>query len=113
MNPKRSRFLLSLFYFFLIIMGIIAALLIWPAYRDYRARQEEYYRFKELATDKRDKVNEIRRNVNALEDDPSAVEKVAREKFGLCEEGETVIIYNPPPKKTPVSRETTPRKDQP
>ncbi len=105
MNPKRARFLWSLFYFFLIIMGIIAVMLIWPAYRDYRAQESEYYRLKELATEKRDSVNELRRNVSALERDPAAVEKVARERFGLCEEGEIVIIYNPPPKNTPVSKE--------
>jgi len=103
MNPERSRFLLRLFYAFLILAGLAAAMLIWPAYRDYRERQEEYFRFKGISTDKRDKVNELRRDVNALEQDPAAVEKVAREKFGLCEEGETVIIYNPPPKKTPAA----------
>jgi cell division protein FtsB len=113
MNPKRSRFLLSLFYFFLIVMGILAAMLIWPAYRDYRERQEEYFRFKEISTDKRDKVNELRHDVNALERDPAAVEKVAREKFGLCEDGETVIIYNPPPKKASAVKEGSARKDTP
>ena len=76
------------------------------AYREYRARQEEYYGSRNWLRTSRDKVNEIRRNVNALEDDPSAVERCPR-KIRLCEEGETVIIYNPLPRNT-CFQETTP-----
>lgn len=97
MNPKRTKFLWSLFYFFLIIMGIVAAMLIWPAYRDYREQQNELFKLKDHAAEKRRERTELKQEVDSLEKDPKAVEKVAREKFGLCEEGETVIIYNPPP----------------
>ncbi|MGN0849596.1 MAG: septum formation initiator family protein, partial [Victivallaceae bacterium] len=37
--------------------------------------------------------NELANEVHQLQTSPEAVEKVAREKFNLCKEGETVLHY--------------------
>ncbi|MDD2478771.1 MAG: septum formation initiator family protein [Victivallaceae bacterium] len=97
MASNRKKFILTMIYFLLILLFITAVLLIWPAYRDYDKQQKEVYILKEQASEKRRTRAELERDVRELETKPGAVEKVAREKFGLCEEGETVILYNPPP----------------
>lgn len=97
MTSNRKKFILTMIYFLLILLFITAVLLIWPAYRDYDKQRKDVYILKEQASEMRRIRAELERDVHELKEKPSAVEKVAREKFGLCEEGETVILYNPPP----------------
>ncbi|MDD2403430.1 MAG: septum formation initiator family protein [Victivallaceae bacterium] len=97
MASGRKKFILTMIYFILILLFVVAVLLIWPAYRDYRKKQNDVYLLKDQASEKRRIRAELEHDVKALQSQPEAVEKVAREKFGLCEEGETVILYNPPP----------------
>ena len=97
MASNRKKFVLTMIYFLLILLFITAVLLIWPAYRDYDKQRKEVYILKENASEKRRTRAELERDIKDLEHKPGAVEKVAREKFGLCEDGETVILYNPPP----------------
>jgi cell division protein FtsB len=40
---------------------------------------------------------QLKTSLDALRNDPKAVERLAREKFGYAKPGETVILFEPPP----------------
>ena len=41
-------------------------------------------------------ANELQAQINALQNDPNTVERLAREKLGYAKPGETVIHFEPP-----------------
>ena len=80
----------------LILVIAAAAVLLLPVYRDYQKKQQELAAVKEELNDRKEERTELSTEVTALGRSPEAVEKVAREKFGLVREGETVFRYDPP-----------------
>jgi cell division protein FtsB len=45
--------------------------------------------------EKKSEIQRLKKELEALHKDPDAVEKVAREKYTLCEDGEIIYTYTP------------------
>jgi cell division protein FtsB len=93
MDDKKKKIVLYFFYLLVILLVVSSAVLILPVYRKYQKRYEYLARLKEEAAVKTAQSIELNREVHSLKYSSKAVEKVAREKFGLCRDGETVMRY--------------------
>ena len=89
-------------YFFwfaaVVLVAALAVLLIFPVYREYRSSRRELAEREARRSELREELGEKLSEVNALENTSEAVEKVAREKYNLVRQGETVLTY-PTPRK--------------
>ena len=89
-----------LLYLLIILALAAAAVLLLPVYREQQKKVNELSELQEELNNKRAISAELSKEVNALQQSPDAVEKVAREKYKLCRDGETVLEYNDPGKNT-------------
>ena len=53
---------------------------------------------KAIADAKRAERDALQKEVAALQSSPAAIEKVAREKFHFCKDGEIIMYYRKPTK---------------
>ncbi|MBQ4313920.1 MAG: septum formation initiator family protein [Lentisphaeria bacterium] len=96
---RKTPFFTYVGYALLLLMLAVSTVLLFPAYREYKAQQKQLAELKkELAKNKEERDAKLKM-YNALERDPKAVEKVAREKYRLLKEGETVLIFRKDEKK--------------
>ena len=80
---------------FVVVCGV-ALYFTFPAYITYRQTNRTVRRLEgELARQEED-ARALRRELTALRTDYRAIERVAREKFGLCREGEKIYHFDPP-----------------
>jgi len=99
MDDKKKKIILYFFYLIVVLLVISSAVLILPVYRKYQKRSEYLAKLKEEAAIKTAESIELNRNVHSLKHSSGAVEKVAREKFGLCKPSETIMHYKEENKK--------------
>jgi cell division protein FtsB len=95
MDSSRKRKIIS--YFIYLIIGIIlvfSLILIWPVERKRKKMQTQVDALNKELADKTAQTIKLRKDVDGLENDPEAVEKVAREKFNLCKPGEVILKYD-------------------
>ena len=79
--------------FFLLLIAVSGTYIVVPKYIKYnRAQKDLDSTEREVIRLERD-VQKHRAELHDLTVDPSAVERVAREKFGLCRKGERVVIF--------------------
>ncbi|MPM79971.1 hypothetical protein SDC9_127014 [bioreactor metagenome] len=97
-SKRESAVSTYLLLFVLALIFAAAAVLLLPVYRSYQKKQAELGILTGELNDRRDEGARLKTEVADLQDSPDAVEKVAREKFGLAKEGERVIRY-PVPRK--------------
>ena len=97
-NGKTS-FFTYLGYALLLLMLAVSTVLLLPAYREYKAHQKELAKLKAELAKSREQRDARLKAYNDLERDPRAVEKVAREKYRMVKEGETVLIFREDEKK--------------
>ena len=97
-SKRKSTVSTYLLLFVLALIFAAAAVLLLPVYRSYQKKQAELRALTEQLNDKRDESARLKGEVADLQDSPAAVERVAREKFGLAKEGERVIRYPVPVK---------------
>ena len=95
-NRKKGSMSTYLLLFVLALVFAAAAVLLLPVYRSYQKKQSELGTLNEKLNDRRDESARLSTEVADLTRSPEAVEKVAREKFGLVKEGERVIRYSVP-----------------
>ena len=81
-----------------IILLMVSAAVIYPARLQYERQKEFYERTKAEADRVRAERDALQREVSALQSSPTAIEKVARENYRLCKEGEIVMYYKKPQK---------------
>lgn len=62
----------------------------------YKAKKAEYERLRQDIADETEKQHELEETVKALQSDPKAIEKAAREQLGYVRPGETVLVQRPP-----------------
>ena len=93
MDDKKKKIVLYFFCLLVALLVLSSAILILPVYRKYQKRYESLTQLKEEASIKTAESIELNRVVHSLRYSSEAVEKVAREKFGLCNPGETVMRY--------------------
>ena len=95
-KKKNNPTVYYLFFFLLFLIAFAAGVLLFPVYRNYQKKQA---RLAELSADHnrlKRKSAELNSEVAGLRTNPKSIEKVAREKFGLVKEGESVLKYEPP-----------------
>ena len=98
MDDGKKKIIIYFFYLIVLMLIVSSAILIWPVYRKYQKRKSNVAELRELAALKTAESVKLNREVYGLEHKPAIVEKVAREKFGLCQEGESVMRYKEQPK---------------
>ncbi len=75
----------------IIIILILGTLLVYPSYRDLRKFNRELVSLDESIRELEETNKNLRREIEALQEDRFYIEKVARENLGLIKPGE--IIY--------------------
>ncbi|MDD5698698.1 MAG: septum formation initiator family protein [Victivallaceae bacterium] len=95
MDDKKKKIVLYFFYLLVVLLVLSSAILIVPVYRKYQKRYEYLAKLKAETAVKTAASIELNRTIHSLKYSSEAVEKVAREKFGLCAPGETIMRYKP------------------
>jgi len=75
------------------ILIIISFVVIFPAYTNLQKKKSDNEALKKKLEEKQAECLELRQLFSDLDTNPKAVEKVAREKFGLCRRDEVIYIY--------------------
>lgn len=98
-NKERVLDILVVVFFFLLL--ITAAVLLFPAWQNYRkiSVSEEAKR-RQLENARRERQIYLERR-DRLHNSPAEIEKVAREKFNFSKKNEVVMSY--PPEKKPAA----------
>ncbi|MBP5585960.1 MAG: septum formation initiator family protein [Lentisphaeria bacterium] len=89
-----GKVLTSLVYLLLALVLIISGLLVLPAYRKYRQTEQEVETLQADLDRVKAEYLTIQQEVHDLQHNASAVEKVAREQYHLCRDGEVIYIYS-------------------
>ncbi len=79
-----------------IILACVALYFLLPAYTKYRETRGELQNLQETMTQQKRELRQLRKELTELRTDYRAIERVAREKFGLCREGETIYHFDQP-----------------
>ncbi len=89
-----GKLLTGFIYLLLVLVLIISGILVLPAYRKYRSTEHDV----EMLQAELDRVKgeylTIQQEVHDLQHNAAAVEKVAREQYHLCRDGEVIYIYS-------------------
>lgn len=91
---------------FLILLAIILAVGIWylPLIQQNERMRKEIRRLNLQIQQQEEVVHQLKTAINTLRDDPQAIERLAREKFGYAKPGETVIRFVEPATNTVIPR---------
>ena len=99
-QERRGRILNIILGIFLVLWIITTAVLILPAWRNYRNVRAEEVRQRTLLEDmKLERQKQLTRR-RRLENSPAEIEKVAREKYNFVKKDEIVMSYPPQKKDT-------------
>ena len=93
MDTKVQKMLSVSLYVLLGIIFAFSVILVLPVYKRYTDMQKNV---SELNVELKNAQNEcltLTREVHDLEHSSAAAEKVAREKYNFCGEGEQILIY--------------------
>jgi cell division protein FtsL len=71
-----------------------AAYTLVPAYTRHRKTRLRILQLQESLADQEQQIRELREELSALRTDYRAIERVAREKFGLCLEDEQIYHFD-------------------
>jgi cell division protein FtsB len=69
----------------------------WKSYRDLETARQREAMLATRIVETQARVDELRRKVARLRDDPVALERMAREELGLVKPGDVVVVYPEPP----------------
>ncbi len=97
-SRKKNSASTYLLFFVLILTVAAAAVLLLPVYRDYQKKKAEEEKLKDELADRKETSAALNTEVAGLKNNSEEIEKVAREKFELVREGESVIRYQSPKK---------------
>ena len=95
MEKSRKNNIISLFFYLVaVIIIVFSLLLIWPVHLKYRKMKASVDSLNDALEKKTAECVKLNKEVQELESEPKAVEKVAREKFNMCKEGEVILKYD-------------------
>ncbi len=80
----------------LILLACTLSYLLLPAYAEYQDAKREQQKLEEKLMRLDYQYQEIQEDIYALKNNPRAIERVAREKFGWCREDEKIYHFDPP-----------------
>lgn len=89
-----GKLLTGLIYLLLGLVLIISGILVLPAYRKYKQTEQEVESLQADLDRVKAEYLTIQQEVHDLQHNASAVEKVAREQYHLCRDGEVIYIYS-------------------
>ena len=78
-------------------LAIAAVLWLGPVYRENQATHEAIERLNASLDRQAREIESLNRELRALRTDYRAIERVAREKFGLCRPDEEIYHFETPP----------------
>lgn len=81
-----------------VVLGVLvlAAHWYWPVIRQNERMRREILRLDREIQREEEIARQLSDAIRALQEDPKAVERLARERLGLARPGETVIRFEPP-----------------
>jgi len=84
--------------FFLVLAASALLVGLWylPLIEQNKAMREQLFRLESEVKYEEAKAHQKRAAIRSLQNDPKAVERLAREQLGLAKPGETVIHFEPP-----------------
>lgn len=79
----------------LIVMAAMGAVVIWylPLTRQNERMRKEILKKDVQIQQQQETSRQLKSSIDALRNDPEAVERLAREKFGYAKSGETVVRF--------------------
>ena len=75
---------------------LIAFYVIVPVYFDYNRTKLAIAEIERSLAEQRQEALSLRREITDLREDSKAIERVAREKFGWCRDGEKIYHFDAP-----------------
>ena len=94
MDIKVQKVFSVFLYLLLGLILIFSLAFVWPVYKKYAKLRDYVSDLNEELSSKSAECIDLNREVHDLEHKPSAAEKVAREKYNLCREGELILKYD-------------------
>ena len=84
-------------YFLLFVAGLLAVA-VWylPLIKQNERMRKEILRLDELVVKRVEEHKQLASSIDALQHDPKAVDRLARERLGFAKPGETVIRFEAP-----------------
>ena len=89
-----GKLLKCFIYLLLLLVLIISGIMVVPAYRKYVQTEQEVENLRADLDRVKSEYLTIQQEVHDLQHNASAVEKVAREQYHLCRDGEVIYIYS-------------------
>ncbi len=89
-----GKLLTGFIYLLLGLVLIISGILVLPAYRKYKSTKQDVETLQAELDRVKGEYLTIQQEVHDLQHNASAVEKVAREQYHLCRDGEVIYIYS-------------------
>jgi cell division protein FtsB len=77
-------------------LGLVGVVWLGPVYRETRATRESIGRLRTSLERQAQEIERLNRELRELRTDYRAIERVAREKFGMCRPGEEVYHFEEP-----------------
>lgn len=77
---------------FIVVILIMTVLFLYPRYQTRKQKLTELHHQQEILTKRKTEREKLRKKVDDLANSPAAVEKTAREKFGMARPGETILL---------------------
>jgi cell division protein FtsB len=96
-----QRVLTILFYVVMAVVTIISLFFLLPASHKLNQMKARVAELETELAERNREAMEMRQFLSDLQSNPQAVEKVAREKFGFCREGEAIFVFQEPDENTP------------
>ena len=86
-----------LILFVMLCLGIAGTVWLGPVYRENRATRESIGHLQASLARQEQEIERLNRELRELRTDYRAIERVAREKFGMCRPGEEIYHFEEPP----------------
>jgi cell division protein FtsB len=94
MGNRVYRFIINVIWVLCMTATAVgSAYFLAPMHREMRDAQHELAALQESRAGQENRTWELKRQISALRTDEDAVERVAREKFGWCREGEKIYRF--------------------
>ena len=93
MDNKIQKMLSATLYAILTAVLIGAIIMILPVYRKYIMMRDDVSRLEQEDRKLRAEYQNMLKEVDDLEHQAFAIEKIGREKYKLCRENEQILIY--------------------
>ncbi len=89
-----GKLLKGFIYTLLVLVLIVSGILVLPAYQKYKKTEQEVFDLQADLDRVKGEYLTLQQEVHDLQHNASAVEKVAREQYHLCRDGEVIYIYS-------------------